>query len=583
MCASGTAAVAYAAQPAAITGIVRDAQGVPQMGALVQVINVQALTTEAALAGTAFTDMHGRYRIINVPSGKYQLKATAALFLPALRDDLQLRPGAQAVVNLTLNTLFEAVEWLPAQRRRADEPEDDWKWTLRSAANRPILRMLEDGPLVMVSSSSNEQAQPSLQARVALTSGEGGFGQGGLHNIFTLDRVLEDGSGVILRADLASPQETRQVGPSADITAGYQRRLNPGTAVRSVVSYQEHPEVIGRPGVPGLQTLTLQSAQEMQLGDMVAIEVGSEMAMLRMDQTTIALHPFGKLTVHPTNSLVVSYRAATARDLQSWDDMDTVRPELADVVPNVHDNGKAGLRTEQGFHQELSIGRRTGRGLLQAALYQDRLTNTAVSGGGLLTGAELAQGGVQADPSTASFRMLGPGYVSNGFRLSAEEPIAGPVLAMLEYTVGDALAMPGFAEYSSFSQRMDHGGTVAGGQDLARAAALLRVQQSEAVTLALHGQFNTPGTRVRASYRWQPLSTVTAVDSYDAYSDQPYLSFYVRQPLRFGRILPNGVEALVEVTNLLAQGYHPVISSDGRTLFFAQAPRALRGGLSFSF
>ena len=71
----------------------------------------------------------------------------AALFVPAMRDNLQLRPGREAMVNLTLNTLFESATWLPAERRKADEPSDDWKWTLRSAANRPILRMVEDGQM----------------------------------------------------------------------------------------------------------------------------------------------------------------------------------------------------------------------------------------------------------------------------------------------------------------------------------------------------------------------------------------------------------------------------------------------------
>ena len=41
---------------AAVSGVVRDAQGVAQMGALVQV-----LTQNSVMVGTAFTDLHGRY------------------------------------------------------------------------------------------------------------------------------------------------------------------------------------------------------------------------------------------------------------------------------------------------------------------------------------------------------------------------------------------------------------------------------------------------------------------------------------------------------------------------------------------
>jgi hypothetical protein len=74
---------------------------------------------------------------------------------------------------------------------------------------------------------------------------------------------------------------------------------------------------------------------------------------------------------------------------------------------------------------------------------------------------------------------------------------------------------------------------------------------------------------------------VTAIDPYEA--DQGYLSFYVRQAVRWGNRLPPGLEATVDVTNLLAQGYLPFLSADGRTLFLAQSPRAIQGGVSFTF
>ncbi len=149
------AATGRAAGPAAaVSGVVRDTQGVAQMGALVQVL------ANDAMVGTAFTDLHGRYLIPNLDPGKYEVRASAALFVPAMRGNLQLRPGAKAVVNLTLNAIFDAASWLPAERRKADEPSDDWTWTLRSAANRPILRLIEDDQMILVSSSTAESRTP---------------------------------------------------------------------------------------------------------------------------------------------------------------------------------------------------------------------------------------------------------------------------------------------------------------------------------------------------------------------------------------------------------------------------------------
>jgi hypothetical protein len=80
------------------------------------------------------------------------------------------------VVNLTLNTLYEVIQWLPAQPR-AGAQKDDWAWTLRSAANRPLLRWLEDGPLVVVSDGSG--ARPKLKARLMATGQAGTFGESG--------------------------------------------------------------------------------------------------------------------------------------------------------------------------------------------------------------------------------------------------------------------------------------------------------------------------------------------------------------------------------------------------------------------
>ncbi len=71
---------------------------------------------------------------------------SSLLFAVGTRRSLRLSTGMLATVNLTLSMLEDPAVWLPAKKRMADEPGDDWTWTLRSAANRPILRLLgEDG------------------------------------------------------------------------------------------------------------------------------------------------------------------------------------------------------------------------------------------------------------------------------------------------------------------------------------------------------------------------------------------------------------------------------------------------------
>jgi len=127
------------ATSASVSGMVRDSGGVPQIGA-----EVQLLRPDLTVITSVYTDSSGRYSISSVAPGRYAIKAMGAWFLPSLREDLRIR--ANTVVNLTLNTLYEAMQWLPAEPRAGNAQKDDWAWTLRSAANRPLLRWLEDGP-----------------------------------------------------------------------------------------------------------------------------------------------------------------------------------------------------------------------------------------------------------------------------------------------------------------------------------------------------------------------------------------------------------------------------------------------------
>ena len=560
-----TAATGRAAGPAAaVSGVVRDAQGVAQMGALVQV-----LAQNSMMVGTAFTDMHGRYLIANLDPGKYEVRATAALYVPALKGNLQLRPGAKAIVNLTLNALFDSASWLPAERRRADEPSDDWKWTLRSTANQPILRLVEDGQVMMVSSSATETVNPWTHAHASVTSGDGGFASGGIHNVVSVDRVLDDGADMTLRADLGTPTGPLVHGPSTELAAGYQRRLGFAGEARTVVSYQSHPEIVGSGGVSRLDSMQMGSAQKMELGDSVEVEVGSAVYVVHTANYSVSSRPFLRITAHPVAGWNVGYRMATSRDLQSFQGLDTVQMEAPVTVMS-----QGWMQTERGLHQELSAGHKLGKGLVQVAYYHDDMNRVAVSGIGSLTSGDLAlagapntqSSGILADTETDTFRFLSSGYTTSGVNIVFSEPITPAMWVAVEYSSGSALSSGETALTT-----------------LPNVANDLKPVMSQSVTVAVKGRVVHSGTKVRAAYRWQPERLVTAVNPYAAFSDQAYLSFYVRQPIRCGTLLPPGLEATVDVTNLLAQGYRPFLSNDGQTLFLAESPRTIQAGLAFSF
>ena len=218
-------AVCSAATNAAVFGVVRDARGVAQMGAMVQVLAAGRVSV-----ATVFTDMYGRYSIANLVPGRYRVRATAALAQPATRNNLELANGMRATVNLTLAMLADPAAWLPAKKRAADEPNDDWTWTLRSAASRPILRLLDDGEIVMVSSGGEPGAHGSpTETRVATMGGDG-FGQGGEHTVLSLHHENHDGSDVMARADVAVSGPGH--GASTEVGAGYERQPMPSATRR---------------------------------------------------------------------------------------------------------------------------------------------------------------------------------------------------------------------------------------------------------------------------------------------------------------------------------------------------------------
>ena len=125
---------------------------------------------------------------------------------------------------------------------------DDWKWTLRSVANRPILRLAEDGDVIMVSSSVRETSKRAERVRAEVMAGDGGFGSSGVHNVFAFDRVLDDGAGLTLRADIGTQPGAPSAGQSTEIVTGYGMQLGMGGAARTILSYQAHPEVLGPDG-----------------------------------------------------------------------------------------------------------------------------------------------------------------------------------------------------------------------------------------------------------------------------------------------------------------------------------------------
>jgi hypothetical protein len=511
------------------------------------------VNADLAIVSQTFTDDHGRYSLPTIIPGVYGVKATASLFLPTLREDLHVAASSKLVVNLTLNTLYEAFRWLPAQSRQADEPRDDWEWTLRLSANKPLLRMLQDGPLVVVSEGDGQNA--ALKARVTIRGGESGFGDGGIHHDFEMRRLNDDSRQLILRADLSQSDDM-----ALNTVVGYEQQLGLGRTLRTVAAFVDRPDIAGGPDVQGMQAMIFRTAETVDLTPAIELEAGGETEVVHLDSTQIANHPFASVHIHDGDA-VISYRVATAPGVQRADMLDranTLSPAIAER------DGQ--MLLEHGLHQELSFSQTTGKLRTKITVFNDHVVNPMVDGGGEISAADWKSGDLLYDSSTNAIEVAGADYSGAGMIAEMREMLPDNMWATLMGGTGDALHMDALPMPVTIKDGL----------------MSLQPYRSSTYSAAFGGKLQRAGTEWQASYRWQPAGSLTMVDPFNKALPDPYLSFYVRQPVHC-RYVPSGMEALVDVRNLLAEGYRPFVTDDGSVLYFAQASRAVEGGLSFSF
>ncbi len=546
LCVAGSQAYA---QSNSVSGVVRDSHGSPQIGALVEL-----LRPDFSVVRHVYTNDRGRYNFHSVIPGIYQVKASGAFFLPTMRENLRVLGGSRQVVNLTLDTLYEAFRWLPAEPRQASEPKDDWTWTLRLSANRPLLRLLQNGPLVVVTDGSG--TEPALKARLTVWGGEAGFGNGGIHNEFEMESSPDEAKAMILRADL-----TQGGAPALNAVAGFEQRLAMGRSFRTISAVEDRPDISGGPGIQGLQAAEMRSGETMSFGAVQA-EAGDSADLVHMGGTLVANHPFAGISMRRGQTLI-AYRLSTAPGIQTVEDLDreaTVNPALAER------NGAPEL--EQGLRQELDVQRTRGKVRMKMTAWHERVDHPVVTGGGTISRTDWNGGNLLYDGSSGLLRAAGQSLSGNGMLGEVEEQMPASTWVSFDVAIGDALDMSTSAP---------------GSETVTQVLNAMRAAEVPMYSAAVRGKLAHAGTEWRASYRWQDARTVTPVDAFSDSVQDPYLSLFFRQPIHVGHVMPSGFDALVDVRNLLAQGYRPFLSRDGSTLYFAQAARCVEGGLSFSF
>jgi carboxypeptidase family protein len=543
-------------KPGSISGYVRDSRGVPQMGAVVEIFTAAASNTVRV-----FTDANGHYAARDLLPGVYDIKVSAASFLPSLRESVSLPAGTHRVVNLTLNTLFEALQLVPQQRPAAEE-DDDWKWTLRSVANRPILRLRDDGPLVVVSRSENKDDR-SLKAQVVLLAGSDSDGYGGnadMSTAFSVEQSLFASGTLSFDGNLGYGPGS----PAGALRASYSHRMADGSRPEIAVTFRR----FASPGFAfkdaALQALAVSLKDSTAVGDFLEFQYGGEFQTVQFMGRVTAFQPWGSADLHLSPNTIVEYRYATAEPTTRMaKGFETAPADLSEAGPRMSLAGSQ-PQLERARHHELSVSRRLGKNAIQVAAYSDWVSNAALTGVGDVT----ADSGVfLPDVYSGTFTYNGGNLDARGLRAVVQRKFGRGITGTVDYAYGSVLTL----------DRAD--------VPWEDAASALRTEYRHAAAFKLAGAVPGSHTRWIASYRWTSGSALTPVDMFNASPGQtdPYLSFFLRQPLPQVSFLPGRMEALVDVRNLLEEGYIPVIGQDGHTIYLVQAARSVRGGLAFNF
>jgi len=270
------------------------------------------------------------------------------------------------------------------------------------------------------------------------------------------------------------------------------------------------------------------------------------------------------MDIHLGENAILEYRYATSEpNTRASKGFDSAPADLSETGPRMTMvNGQPLL--ENAHHHEVSLSERMGANKLQLAYYSDRVKDPALLGVGDI---DVPTGDILPDPYSGTFSYNGGELQAQGVRFVFQRRLSNSVTATLDYDYGGVLELqqPG-VNWTAVSSNLEHG-------------------WRHSAALKLNGTLPRSKTKWIASYRWTSGQTLVPVDIFNASAGQtdPFFNLFIRQPLPHFHLMPGNMEALIDVRNLLAQGYVPVVGPDGNTVYLVQSARSVRGGLAFTF
>ncbi len=548
--------------PGKLAGVVRDAAGTPQMGASVELISeaVGVVATHGFLTNT-----QGMFRGDKLAPGFYTVRVTLAGFLPTFEKHIRVASNLTTVVRIELESMFASLDQLRRMPASTTAQVDDWKWVLRSASTmRPVLEWVDGGTL-SASSISGEYERPRIpRMRMEFTDGaRRPTSASSIASSPATAVAYEQKLGGVSKMILAGQMSYDSDAPAGGIATVWLPTGTLGAGPHTALVLREAR--LGPVG-PTFRGIRLDQGGALAFGNRTILRYGGEYVLVGLGAAATSVRPRAELDVRLNDDWSTAFVFASLpsgpgplerNDAQPGGLLATALNELDAFPALLWRQGRPVL--QNGLHEEMSAERKIGaRGKVQIAGFHDDNRHVAVFG----RGSDLPAADYFQDNFSTGFAYDGGSASSWGTRAAFREKLYDEVELTGVYSFGGSLAPS------------------ADGDDLLR--DMLRHAQRHSLGAAISAKMPHLGTRVQAGYKWVSGVSVSSVDSYgeSLFQMDPYLHLIVRQPLP--RFALGRWEAIADCNNLLAQGYVPTNSRDGRVVL-VPAFRSFRGGLSVQF
>jgi len=535
-------------------GLVTDASGRPEANAVVEV-RAGGLGTPGRHLRTSGA---GIFSLLNLPTGVYYVEVGKGTRV-ATRQRVTVHASERALVLVSLPQLLESVHLGPPPAGTMDHAFD---WALRQSTEwKPVLRWDD---------VTGSNADVPTQGYVALTAGAGSsaFDTPALATAFRVDSSLA-GALVSFTGDVGT---NGQGGGSDTRVAAAFRSRDPTGSSRLILAARQL-SIPGVPNGPALRVLSMNYANGLALGDRLRVQYGAMMNAVTFTDTATTFDPYVRVQYRVGAQGELEYRAVSAVPPVHFNRDYAEMPDPTRQVTLDHNRA----RLEGARHQELMYSESLSpNSTLTTAVYDEHFNRAAVNGTFSNSGdpaplAAAASGNLLPDLLNNMFVADGGNYGGWGYRVVWDQHLGNAWRADVGFSDG-AVLVPRAGKV---------GGTFSG-----ELAGALVAGRAHALTFKLTGTTPLTHTALVCSYRAVSRPIATGLDLYDdgAGQSQAYANISLRQPLP--SLLGAGagrIAALVEINNLLAQGYIPMVGSDGRTLYLVQSARSLRGGFTITF